>query len=409
VASVPEIETETSTSESSSNRVFDEERFLARFFATLAVADREAVLGALLSEIGVEIARSELPRLQIQLSQPYYRATPSVLLEGESTLVFIESGAGLANGAERLVAEFQEGLKGSSLFSLVVITGDAREPAAVMTLREALAMRHKSGRVIWASWRRLYKTVYSLAKAEGLDEASRRLMSEHRTALEECGLASFVGFDPETHSAAAKACASLREVLSGAAIFGEETSAAVETGGLAPFHVAVRAEGQDTLSLPTHVTWTFRDEAWEGFELARCFFYVKLFLESPLVWVGYRIELGDAGRRAFVTEKRGVLAPVLEAREDVDFVLQNGEDVAGIVRSVRAGQGGLGFLETRDALVGVAHADLVLARRETDLTSPRLPMAVAEDLAWLRAQVQAVALYPNLDTEPTRRFVITNV
>jgi hypothetical protein len=36
-------------------------------------------------------------------------------------------------------------------------------------------------------------------------------------------------------------------------------------------------------------------------------------------------------------------------------------------------------------------------------------MAVAEDLAWLRAQVQAVALYPNLDTEPTRRFVITNV
>lgn len=400
---------ETSTVRSGSNRAFDEERFLARFFASLAIGDREAVLGALLSEIGVEIARSELPRLQIQLSQPYFRATPAVLLEGESTLIFIESGAGLANGAERLVAEFEQGLKGSSLFSLVVITADAREPAAVTTLREALAMRHKSGRVIWASWRRLYKTVYTLACAESLDEVSRRLMGESRAALEECGLTSFVGFDPESHRAAAQACASLRAILSGAAVFSDEITAAIEAAGLAPFHVEVRAEAQDSLALPTYVSWSFRDEAWEGFELARCFFYVKLFLETPLVCVGYRIDLGDAGRRAFVTEKRGVLAPVLEGREDVDFVLQNGEEVAGIVRSVRAGQGGLGFLETRDALVGVAHADLLIARREADLASPRLPTAIAKDLSWLREQVQAAGLYPNLDTEPTRRFVITNV
>ncbi|MFN0150713.1 MAG: hypothetical protein ACKVU1_08405 [bacterium] len=391
------------------HRISDEERLLTRFFGTIGLADREHVLGAILTELGVEVARSELARIQVQLWQPYFRATPAVLIEGETTLFFVEGPRDLAASTDRLTAEFDEGMKGSSQFALILITSDAREPEEIVRLRESLAARHKSGRVVWASWGRLYKRVHSLSTVDSLDPVSRRLCVEMCSALEERKLSSFVGFPSGAYEAAVQARVDLRNFLHHAEMFAEEVSAALEVRGVAAFHVDARGQDSPPPLVASHLMWSFRDESWDDFELARCSFYMKLFLESPVVWLGYRLDLSDTARRAFVTEKRGALAAAMEKREDLALILQTGEEIAGISRKVTHGQGGLGFLEGRDALAGVAHADLIVAIPEADLSSAALPALVVERLAWLREEVQGAGLSPKRDTEPAKRFVITNL
>jgi hypothetical protein len=71
-------------------RTTAEDRLISRFFGTIGIADRDCVLGAILADIGVEVARSDLPRIKIEFWQPYFRATPAVLLEGETSLFFVE-------------------------------------------------------------------------------------------------------------------------------------------------------------------------------------------------------------------------------------------------------------------------------------------------------------------------------
>jgi len=391
------------------HRISDEERLLTRFFGTIGLADREHVLGALLAEIGVEVARSELARIQLQLWQTYFRATPAVLIEGESTLFFVEGPRDLAASIDRLVAEFDEGMKGSSQFAMILITGDTREPDDISRLRETLAGRHKSGRVVWASWGRLYKRVYALSTLESLDAVSRRLCVEMCGALEERRLSSFVGFPRGAYEAAISARADLRSFVHHAEMFAEEVCAGLEGRGVAAFQFDSRGPIAPAPLVASHLMWSFRDEAWDDFELARCSFYMKLFLDSPLVWLGFRLDLSETARRAFLTEKRGALAAVLEKREDLLLVLQSGEETQGVSRKVTHGQGGLGFLEGRDALAGVGHADLIVAIPEADLCSAALPSLVIERLAWLREEVQTAGLSPKPDTDPAKRFVITNL
>lgn len=391
------------------HRVSDEERFLTRFFGTIGLADREHVLGALLSEIGVEVARSELARIQLQLWQTYFRATPAVLIEGESTLFFVESPPALGSALERLATEFDEGMKGSSQFAMILVTADSREPEPIARLRESLTARHKSGRVVWASWGRLYKRVHALSAADSLDAVSRRLCIEMCGALEERRLSSFVGFPRGAYEAAISARADLRNFVQHAEMFAEEVCAGLEGRGIAAFHVDARGPQAAAPLVASHLAWSFRDEAWDDFELARCSFYMKVFLDNQLVWLGYRLDLSDTSRRAFLTEKRGVLAAVLEKREDLLLVLQSGEEAAGVSRTVRHGQGGLGFLEARDALAGAAHADVIIAIPEADLCAAALPSLVVEHLAWLREEVHSAGLSPKPDTDPAKRFVITNL
>jgi hypothetical protein len=292
----------------------------------------------------------------------------------------------------------------------VLVTAHTVEPDEVSQLRAELAGRHKSGRVIWTSWRTLYKRVHALRVRGELDEVSRRLLSDLLLFLSEQGLAGFVGFSPEGYDKVIEAQRELRSFSRLMQSLVEELTSGLDLYGISPITVDQGvASMHDGLLVPAYLRFPFRVESWEGVEFTRCHLYLKMFFDSALVWAGYRIDLADVAQRAFLTEKRGALTTVLESRPGAMLVLQNGEDLSSVARTVRAGEGSLGFLESRDALQGVAHADLVLPFDGEELWSDELPALALERIVWLRDQVAEAGLYPTPRGASERRFVVTNL
>jgi hypothetical protein len=390
-------------------RTSEEDCLVSRFFGTLAIADRSRALGAILSEVGVEIARSDLAKVRIEFWQSYFRATPAVLLEGESSLVFFEAPVSLADEKERLLEECEEGLKGNSHFTLALVTRHTAEPAEIAALRADLAARHKSARVVWTSWSRMYKRIHAIAAAGELDDVSRRLLGDLLRLLEEKGLRGFVGYGRDAYERAARASADLAAFARTTEVLMGEVNSVLEASGLHPFALggAPQRVGE-ALRIPRSLLFPFREESWEGLEVARSHYYLDISLSEPAVRAGFRIDVSDAGRRALVIEKRAALGAALDARPDALFVLQAGAGVADALRTVRAGEGGLGFLEGRDGLRGALHADLVLPLADEDLTSENLASEIAERFVWLRDTVASAGLYPTPETGSERRFVVTN-
>lgn len=392
------------------NKKTSEEDFLvSRFFGTLAVADRGRVLGVILDEVGVEVAKSDLAKVRIEFWQNYFRATPAVLLEGESSLVFIEAPKNLVEERERLLMECEEGLKGNSHFTLAIVTRHVSEPPDVASIRNELAARRKSGRVVWTSWHRLYKRVYALANTPDLDEVSRRLLSDLLRLLDEKGLRGFVGYAREAYDRAVLASGALSHFSRTTEVLVAELTAALDGVGIYPIALrGAQAPGAEGLRVPGYLKFPFREESWEGPEVARSHYYLKVFLTEPLVWAGFRIDVCDPARRALVVEKRSVVGAAIEGRPGAAFILQSGEELSDTLRVVRAGEGVLGFLEARDALRGVQHADLVLPITDEDLTSEGLADSIVERFVWLREKVETLGLYAAADDESQRRFVVTN-
>lgn len=392
------------------NKKTSEEDFLvSRFFGTLAVADRGRVLGSILDEVGVEVAKSDLAKVRIEFWQSYFRATPSVLLEGESSLVFFEAPKSLADDRERLLLECEEGLKGNSHFTLAIVTRHVSEPPEVAALRNELAARRKSGRVVWTSWHRLYKRIHALAGTTDLDEVSRRLLSDLLRLLDEKGLRGFVGYSREAYERAVAASGALQHFARTTDVLVAELTAALEGIGIHPIALRGAAPGgAEGLRVPGYLKFPFREESWEGPEVARSHYYLKAFLAEPLLWAGFRIDVCDPARRALVVEKRSVVGAAIESRPGAAFVLQSGEELGDTLRIVRAGEGVLGFLETREALRGVQHADLVLPISDDDLASENLAGAIVERFEWLREKVATLGLYAAAGDDSERRFVVTN-
>lgn len=392
------------------NRKTSEEDFLvSRFFGTLAVADRARVLGPILAEVGVETARSELAKIRIEFWQRYFRATPSVLLEGESSLVFFEAPHDLeAEGAD-LLAECEEGLKGNSLFTLALVTRHASEPPGVAALRSELAARRKSGRIVWTSWHRLYKRVHALASSPDIDEVSRRLLGDLLRLLEDKGLRGFVGFDAEAYERVGRAAADLAAFGRTTQILVSEVTAALDRIGIYPLHLGPGGSPDaDGLRVPGHLRHAFREESWDGPEVARCHYFLNVFLTEPLLWAGFRIDVTEPGRRALVVEKRAALAAAIEERPGAAVAFLSGEEIGDVERAVRAGEGGLGFLEGRDALRRITHVDLVVPVSDGELASEALAALLVERFEWLRAKVTTLGLYAVGEGESDRRFVVTN-
>jgi len=392
-------------------RTSEEDCLVSRFFGTLAVADRSRVLGPVLDEIGVEIARSDLAKVRVEFWQNYFRATPAVLLEGESSLVFFEAPPSLPEERARLISECEEGLKGNSHFTMAIVTRHATEPSEIGSIRAELAARHKTGRVVWTSWHRLYKRIHLLARADDLDEVSRRLLGDLLRLLDGKGLGGFVGYPLDTYERATRASADLATFARTTEALMGEVTAALDVAGIYPIALGGGpAPAGDALRVPGHLRYPFREEAWEGLEVARSHYFLKVFLTEPLLWAGFRIDLSEATRRALLVEKRAALGAAIENRPGALLVIAAGEDLSDTLRTVRGGEGGLGFLEGRDGLRGAQHAEIVLPISEDDdLTSDSLAAGIAERFLWLRQTVSSVGLFPAPETGVERRFVVTNL
>ncbi len=392
-------------------RTSEEDQLLSRFFGTVAVADRNRVLGSLLPDLGLEIARSDLSTLKFDFWQPYFRATPSVVLEAESGVVFFEAPASIAQERWRLFDQCTEGIKGNSHFGLVLITRDATEPPEATALIADLTARHRTARGVWTNWQSLYKKIHVLARTEDLDEVSRRLLGDLMALFEEKGLGGFIGFARDGYERAMRARAELASFGRLTNVLLGEVNAALAVEGMRPLAsgagAAAVAEG---FHVPGHARFPYVEDAWDAKDLDGCHYVLKIFLNEPSAWVAYRFDLGAAERRALLQEKRAALDAAIESREGVLLTLESGEEASDVVRIVRAGDGGLGFLEARDALRGVTHAHLVLPITEEELASEGLAALVAERFIWLRKRVASLGLGPGSADESgsSRRFVVTN-
>jgi hypothetical protein len=390
-------------------RTSEEDFLLSRFFGTVAIADRSRILGALLPEVGLEIARSDLSSLKFEFWKPYFRATPAVVLEAESGLVFFESPADLAAERWRLFDECKEGVKGNGHFALVVITRHTAEPEEIATIRRDETARHRNSKVHWTNWQTLYKKIHALSRTEELDDVSRRLIADLLALLEEKGLGGFVGYPSEAFDRAIRARTDLVAFAQLTGLLIAEVNATLGEAGVHPLAAGtVAGESSDGFLIPGHATFRYREESWEMPQVALCHYFLKVSLTAPQAWVGYRIDLTDPARRALLTEKRAQVGAALEASPSALLTLQRGEEIAEADKVVRAGQGGLGFLESRDALRGITHANLVLPLGEEDLASERLASLITERFLLMRACIDSLGLYPAPETDSAHRFVVTS-
>jgi hypothetical protein len=390
-------------------RTSEEDQLLSRFFGTVAVADRARVLGAILPELGLEIAKSDLTTLKFDFWQQYFRATPSVVLEAKSGLVFFEAPTDIAKDRWRLFDQCAEGIKGNGHFALVLITRDATEPAEVAALIADIAARHRTARAVWTNWQRLYKKVHALARTEELDEVSRRLLGDLIALFEEKGLGGFIGFEREGYERAMQARSELASFARLTNVLLAEVNAVLDAEGIRPLaNAGGNAAIEEGFHVPGHARFAYFQNDWDASVRNGCHYVLKLFLSEPSAWVAYRFDLSDAGRRALLQEKRTALDAAIESRDGVFLTLESGEEAADVVKIVRAGDGGLGFLEARDALRGVTHAHLVLPISEADLSSEGLSGLITERFLWLRGRVASLGLTPDAETAASRRFVVTN-
>jgi len=310
----------------------DEDKLTSRVFGIFNILNKSLVLGGFLEKAGIKIPRKEVETAQVKLWEKHGECIPDVVIETESSLVFVESKLESPVLTEQLRTEYEQGEKESDSFCLLCISKHFDLPQEIESLRNDL----RTDRIFWTSWQNLYTYLLPLEKSTSLDNTSKALVKELRLLLEAERLRGFSGFKKIEYEKITSIYESFGNFNDELSIFIQELESQLKKHGIELKRTGMTSferDGRGTrLDAPEEwatslfsfafgrKTWPFR-RFWRDY-----YFFVRFSLVEPDVYVGYRLRLDQPSHRKLLVDRKNELLDYLGSTEDI-YVLLDKEDV----------------------------------------------------------------------------------
>jgi len=382
-------------------RMNREEVLLSRLFGTLKMVDRETYLAALLGEAGVEVAPGEYASLQIQFWPELGAASPDVVLESESLLLFVVGWVRERVRREELLPLVRAGWKLSPRFHLLLLTDGSAPPHGIDEVHAELRST-RDAPCRWLGWSRVYEILYRRLRERGEPPPARDVIEDLLGLLAAEGRAPFLGFDPghlrgyrEAVSAADRLTAAAR--LLAADLDGRllgEGIRRISTRGHAPADLPAFAARALDLE--------FADESWDAGVLSAGRLFLRVDLLAGEVRVGFRCDATDASAKALLVEGRSRIAELLASREELLLRAAGPENAEDPSRDASA----LALLETQNGGARIERVELLSIH---DGTKEDVVPSLVKDLASFRDLALSIPLLPLPRVNGESPFVIAGV
>jgi hypothetical protein len=309
------------------DRTNQEEVLLSRLFGTLGIVHRDAYLGALLQEAGVEAAPGDLPSMQIQFWPELGAGSPDLILECESLLLFVSSAKRdeIDRKGLRLLAE--HGRKLSPRSQVLLITEGTFVPPIIEDVQQELPARWDSP-FRWISWARVYELLYRTVRERGEEPPARDLIEDLLGLLAAHGVAPFMGFDPALLKSYREVLPATDRLLRSVRLFAHDVETQAQAIGIRPVSLHSEEGEEPPVHGPRSLTLHYADESWDPGILSVGTLFLTVDYLVGEIHVGFRSNLTEPAAKALLVEGRSRIGEKISARDDL-FLRLGGEESMG--------------------------------------------------------------------------------
>jgi hypothetical protein len=395
---VPEAEVVSLFAAEAHARTDREEVLLSRLFGILEILDREAYLGPVLREAGIEIAPSEYASMQIQFWPEMGSCGPDVALESDSLLVFAIGRERERVDRDELVALARGGRKLSPRFHLLVLTEGAASPPEVEEANAAFPA-HREPPCRWLGWPSVFGILHRRLREAGEKPPVRGLVEDFLGLLAAEGRAPFLGFDPHLLREHREALPAVDRMAATARLLVSDLDARATADGIR--RISVHGDENDDLPgrAARALDLDYADEAW-GAGIVRCgSLFLRVDLLAGEIEVGFRSRTVEPAARALLVEGRQRIAGILGEREDVFLRTSGAEGPGELARDASA----LAPLETQNGGSRIERVEILTVH---DGTREDAVPSLAASLASHRDLARSIPLLPLPRTEGESPFVV---
>jgi len=307
-------------------RTGEEDTLTSRVFGALRITDPATVTVPLLKRMGIDIEQDEVDSLELALWPQYGGTEPDVAITTKTQLAFIEAKLDSPSSAEQLEREYRQGKQVGKRFKLLLVTKDYRQPDAFHEAWSSLQREFGEPSMAWLRWQNLTAALKEIACEETIDSVSRRLLQAVVTLLEAKGLRGFNGIQPAWIETVSNSLGSYSALCKELSVLAQELANMAATRGLEMmtqsgvyFHCDGGSRNLFTPDnwYPKYFEWVFKDASWDFSQFWSYHLYVRLYLNTKEVWIGYALDASRTVTRDLLSRRALVLLESLREEPEM--------------------------------------------------------------------------------------------
>ncbi len=330
-----------------------EEILLSRLFGTLFMVNREGYLGGLFQKTGMSVAPADLATLQIQFWPELGAYSPDVVIEGDSTLLFVVARRRNALDVENLVRLAENGWKLSPRFRLLLVTDGKTQPGEVEEMENALPKQRRSP-LAWIGWSQIYSFVHQTLRSREENATTRELIGALLALFAAERLAPFVGFDGGDLRNYRESIPSVDRVYTTAGLLVSDFDALLAESKIRRISTHTPGVEEIRSKAPRSLEVRYADESWDPAALAGGGLFLKADYLVGEIHLGFESDTTDPRARALLVEARQHIVRLFEKEPDLRVRLA-GARKPGPARDASL----IAQLETHEGAARISRVELV--------------------------------------------------
>ncbi len=265
--------------------------------------------------------------MQIQFWPELGGASPDLILECESLLLFVIAAKREALGKRELRLLAESGRKLSPRSQVLLITEGTSPPPVVDDVVQELPPRWDPP-FRWISWARIYELLRRTVRERGEEPPARDLVEDLLGLLAAHGMAPFVGFEPSLLKRYREALPAADHLFRSVRLFAHDVETRSQAIGIRPISLHTERKEEPPVQGPRSITLHYADESWDPAILSVGSLFLALDCLVGEVRVGFRSNLAEPAAKALLVEGRSRIGEKMREREDLLLRL-DGEETKG--------------------------------------------------------------------------------